>query len=130
MHDSFSSGSTLRVWEITICPLDFPHFGQFASSLRTKCGGVCLVDPRWGLQQHYNNLSVFYTRLTCVHVQPAPPTPSTAPPLSCETRPAQKPSIIEYQIYTLLCRYVRMCMYMAITYSRLWINRVRLPLLS
>ena len=32
--------------------------------------------------------------LTCVHVEPAQPTPSTAPPLPCETHPAQRPSII------------------------------------
>ena len=48
---------------------------------------------RWGLQQHYNNTSVSYTRLICVHVQPAQPTPSTAPPLPCETHSAQRPSI-------------------------------------
>ena len=34
-----------------------------------------------------------YTRLTCVHVEPTTLNPSTAPPLPCETHPAQRPSI-------------------------------------
>ena len=50
------------------------------------------VDSRCGLQQHYN-ISIFYTRLTCVNAQPAQPKPSTAPPLPCKTHPAQRPSI-------------------------------------
>ena len=48
---------------------------------------------RRGLQKYYNNTSVFYTRLTCVHVQSAQPAFSTSPPLPCETHPAQRPSI-------------------------------------
>ena len=36
---------------------------------------------------------VFNTPLTCVHVEPAQPTPSTAPPLPCDTHPALRPSI-------------------------------------
>ena len=35
----------------------------------------------------------FYTRLTCVHVEPAQPIPNTTTPLPCETRPAQRTSI-------------------------------------
>ena len=35
----------------------------------------------------------FNTRLTCVHVERVQPTPSTAPPLLCETHPAQTPSM-------------------------------------
>ena len=35
----------------------------------------------------------FYSRLTCVHVESAHLTPSTAPPLPCETHPAQRPSV-------------------------------------
>ena len=31
--------------------------------------------------------------MVCVHVKPAQPSPSTAPPLPCETHPAQRPSI-------------------------------------
>ena len=51
------------------------------------------VVPRRGLQQCYNNISVFITRLTCVHVVPAHQTPSTAPPPPCEYHPAQRLSI-------------------------------------
>ena len=39
------------------------------------------------------HLSVFYTRLACVHDHPAHLKPSTAPPLTCETQPAPRPSI-------------------------------------
>ena len=35
------------------------------------------------------------TRLICVHIEPAQPTPSTAPPLPCETHPAQRPPVGE-----------------------------------
>ena len=35
----------------------------------------------------------FYNGLACVHVEPAQPTPSTAPPLPCQTHPAQRPFI-------------------------------------
>ena len=64
----------------------------------------CLVDSRCGLQQYYNNISVFYTRLTCVRIQPAPPIPRTAPPLPYEIRPAPRPSII---IHSLLRSYAK-----------------------
>ena len=40
-----------------------------------------------------------YTRLTCVHVEPAHQTHSTAPPLPCESHPAQRFSIIRYFIF-------------------------------
>ena len=35
----------------------------------------------------------FYTRLTCVHIEPAQSSPSTAPSIPCETHPAQRPFI-------------------------------------
>ena len=38
-----------------------------------------------------------YTRLTCVHVEPAHQTPSTAPPLPWESHPAQRFSIRWYR---------------------------------
>ena len=41
----------------------------------------------------HQQYTVFYTRLTCIHVEPAPLTPSTASPLLCETHPAQRSSI-------------------------------------
>ena len=50
-------------------------------------------QSKCGLPKYHINISVFYTRLTCVHVQPAQPTPSIAPALPCETHPAQRPSI-------------------------------------
>ena len=57
------------------------------------CVLVPLV-PRMELLGYYiNNILFFYTRLICVQVEPAQPTPSTAPPLPCETHPAQRPSI-------------------------------------
>ena len=98
MHNSFRSRSTIRVWEIIVCPLELPHLW----SVRWEPIVVvsCLFDrPRWGLQQHYyNNIPVFYTRLTCVYVQASPPPRSTAPSLPCETHPAQRPSIKEKTI--------------------------------
>ena len=48
---------------------------------------ILTVVPRRGLQQ-------YYTRLTYVHVEHAHQTPSTAPPLPCESHPAQRFSII------------------------------------
>ena len=50
-------------------------------------------STRWGLQQRDINTSVFYTRLTCVHVEPAHNTPSTALSLPCESHPLQRFSI-------------------------------------
>ena len=48
-----------------------------------KVFSILTVVPRRGLQQCYNNIPGIglYTRLTCVHVEPAHQTPSTAPPL-------------------------------------------------
>ena len=46
-------------------------------------------QSKWGLPMYQINILAFYTRLTCVHVQPAQPTPSIAPPLRCcKTHPA------------------------------------------
>ena len=74
-----------------------------SSVRREPCGDLVLSDrPRWGLQQHYNNISAFYTRLACVHVEPAPLTPSTTPPLPCETHPAQRPSLTYYIEFSVL----------------------------
>ena len=91
MLHSFSSRPTIRLWEIDACPLDFP---PLISSLGTDVVISCWSDrPKmWAtatLQQYIG----FYTRLTCVHVEPAQPVPSTAPPLPCETHPAQRSSI-------------------------------------
>ena len=59
-----------------------------------QCGDLVSVlqtrDVSYGSTEYYIGL---YTRLTCVHVEPAHLTPSTAPPLPCEAHPAQKPSI-------------------------------------
>ena len=46
----------------------------------------------WATATLYQYIGL-YTRLICVYVEPAQPTPSTAPSLPCETHPAQRPSI-------------------------------------
>ena len=52
---------------------------------------VCSAKERSSaMLQKYIGL---YTRLTCVHVEPAHQTHSTAPPLPCESHPAQRFSI-------------------------------------
>ena len=44
--------------------------------------------PRYIIIHRFLHLPV-----TCVHVKPPQPTPSTAPPLPCETHPAQRPPV-------------------------------------
>ena len=78
----------VRIWEASVPPLEDPplvsslvnHFDALVSVLYTQDVGYSdTIIIYW-----------FYTRLTCVHVEPAQPTPSTAPPLPCETHPAQR----------------------------------------
>ena len=63
-----------------------------------SCGSRVLVfrvDSRCELPRHFDNIPVLvlYSPVTCVHVEPAQPTPNTAPLLPCETHPAQRLSI-------------------------------------
>ena len=58
------------------------------------CGVLhCLYSTEEGSSAMLQQYIGLYTRLTCVHVEPAHQTLSTAPPLPCETRPAQRLSI-------------------------------------
>ena len=74
----------IRVWKASVCPLDVPPFVQFGS-------GTIVASHVFGTQDGdcQNTLIIywFYTRLTCVHVEPAHLNPSTAPSLPCETHP-------------------------------------------
>ena len=64
------------------------------SSVVSPCGVSCRrVDSRCGQHRYHNNILVLYSPVTCVHIEPASPTPSTAPPLPCETHSAQSLSI-------------------------------------
>ena len=51
------------------------------------------LESRGGLQRHDNIVTFYYIRLTFLDVEPTQPTPSTAPPLPCETHPAQRSPI-------------------------------------
>ena len=64
---------------------------QFAGN---HCGVLyCLYSTEEGSSAMLQEYIGLYTRLTCVHVEPAYQTPSTAPPLPCESHPAQRLSI-------------------------------------
>ena len=77
----------------------------FSATNRTKTFQPVLISgPLWCLMYLVSRMGTevqlqyyivfFCIRLTCVHVEPAQPTLSTAPPpLPCETHPAQRPSI-------------------------------------
>ena len=60
-----------------------------------KVFSILTVVPRRGLQQCYNNISALILVCHVFHVEPAHQTPinSTAPPLPCESHPAQRFSI-------------------------------------
>ena len=92
MHDSFSSRSTVHVRRSLFIRLTFPTLVSSGGELLWWSRIVC-TTKMLASAILYNNISVFYTCLTCVHVEPAQPTPSTAPPLQCETHPAQRPSL-------------------------------------
>ena len=75
----------IRIWDVSVCSLDCPAFVQF-------CSGTTVVSRVSGTQdEEYQGTIIIYrfiyTPVTCVHVKPAQPTPSTAPPLPCETIP-------------------------------------------
>ena len=57
--------------------------------------GTTLVCRSFGTQDgNYRGILIIYwfiySLVTCVHVQPAQPTPSTVSPLPCEAHPAQR----------------------------------------
>ena len=92
MHDSFSSRSTIRVWEINACPLDFPTFDQFGRLTTVWCSQV------FGTQNgDYQSTVIIYRFLYSSNMCSF--RACTAPPLPCETYPAQRPSIGDNEQY-------------------------------
>ena len=63
MHDGFKSRSTIRVWEISVCPLDFPPLissvGEPLWCLMYLVPRIMYLVPRMGTEVQYNNISVF-----------------------------------------------------------------------
>ena len=48
MHDSLSGRSTIRVWEINVCPVDLRTLDQFGRE--NHCGGdLKYLVPRMGI---------------------------------------------------------------------------------
>ena len=92
MHDSFYSLDLRYVFERSLfVRVTFP---LLVSSLGTNVVISCLSrGPKMWATTTLEKYIGFYTRLACVHVEPAQSTPSTAPPLLCETHPAQRSSI-------------------------------------
>ena len=100
----------IRVWEISVCSLDFP---PLISSLGTTVVISGLSGrPKMGATATLQYYIGFYTRLTCVHVEPAQSTPSIAPPLRVRSIPLRDLPLLDsntalYSDFEHFCHVVR-----------------------